>query len=265
MRWLLAFAIAALAGQASASSEIKIGVMNDQNGPQADFAGPGSVVAARMAVEDFGGKAGGTPVTVVVGDHQNKADIGSNLARQWFDQDGVQVIVDVPNSAVALAVSDIAKTKNKLVLISGAGTSDLTGKNCSPNTIHWTYDTWAQANIVGSAVTKAGNPNWFFLTVDHAFGYALERDASQAIDRAGGKVVGTIRHPLGTADFSSYLLQAQASKANVIGLGSAGPRVQYCGARTGTCRHAYDAERYSKRRPRCCARHLPIRSLLLGP
>ena len=223
MRWFVALAILALgAAPVCAAGEIKIGVLNDQNGPQADFAGPGSVVAAQMAIEDFGGKVGDKPVVAVIGDHQNKADIGSNLARQWFDQDGVQVIVDVPNSAVALAVADIAKTKNKLVIVSGAGTSDLTGKNCSPNTIHWTYDTWAQANIVGTAVTKADNPTWFFMTVDYAFGYALERDATQAIERAGGKVVGTIRHPLGTADFSSYLLQAQTSRAKVIGLGSAG-------------------------------------------
>ncbi len=223
MRWFVVLAILALgAAPAFAAGDIKIGVLNDQSGPQADFAGPGSVVAAQMAVEDFGGKVGDRPIKVIIGDHQNKADIGSIFARQWFDQDGVQLIVDVPNSAVALAVSDIARSKNKLLIVSGAGTSDLTGKNCSPNTIHWTYDTWAQANIVGTAVTKAGNPTWFFMTVDYSFGYALERDATQAIQRAGGKIVGTIRHPLGTADFSSYLLQAQTSKAKVIGLGSAG-------------------------------------------
>jgi branched-chain amino acid transport system substrate-binding protein len=175
-----------------------------------------------MAVEDFGGTVAGMPVEVVTADHQNKADIGANTARQWFDQDGVSVIVDVPNSAVALAVNAIAKQANKVLLVSGGGTSDLTGKDCSPNTVHWTYDTWGQANTVGTAVTKAGSDSWYLMTVDYSFGYALERDAADAIQKAGGKILGTVRHPLGTSDLSSFLLQAQASGAKVIGLGSAG-------------------------------------------
>jgi branched-chain amino acid transport system substrate-binding protein len=210
-----------LATAASAES-LKIGVLNDQSGVQADFAGTGSVIAARMAVQDFGGTVAGMPVEVVTADHQNKADIGANTARQWFDQDGVDVIVDVPNSAVALAVNAIAKQSNKVLLVSGGGTSDLTGKDCSPNTVHWTYDTWGQANTVGTAVTKAGSDSWYLMTVDYSFGYALERDAADAIQKAGGKILGTVRHPLGTSDLSSFLLQAQASGAKVIGLGSAG-------------------------------------------
>jgi branched-chain amino acid transport system substrate-binding protein len=210
-----------LATAASAES-LKIGVLNDQSGVQADFAGTGSVIAARMAVQDYGGTVAGMPVEVVTADHQNKADIGANTARQWFDQDGVSVIVDVPNSAVALAVNAIAKQANKVLLVSGGGTSDLTGKDCSPNTVHWTYDTWGQANTVGTAVTKAGSDSWYLMTVDYSFGYALERDAADAIQKAGGKILGTVRHPLGTSDLSSFLLQAQASGAKVIGLGSAG-------------------------------------------
>lgn len=206
----------------SEAQGVKIGVLNDQSGVQADFAGPSSVLAAKMAVEDFGGKILGGPIEVVAADHQNKADIGVNVARQWFDADNVDVILDLPNSAVALAVSGIANQKNKVVVISGGGTSDLTGKNCTPNTVHWTYDTWAQANTVGNAVTKAGSDTWYFITVDYAFGHALERDASEAIKTAGGRVLGTVRHPLGTADLSSFLLQGQASGAKVIGLGSAG-------------------------------------------
>ena len=210
-----------LATAANAES-LKIGVLNDQSGVQADFAGTGSVIAARMAVQDFGGTVAGMPVEVVTADHQNKADIGANTARQWFDQDGVDVIVDVPNSAVALAVNAIAKQANKVLLVSGGGTSDLTGKDCSPNTVHWTYDTWGQANTVGTAVTKACSDSWYLMTVDYSFGYALERDAADAIRKAGGKILGTVRHPLGTSDLSSFLLQAQASGAKVIGLGSAG-------------------------------------------
>jgi branched-chain amino acid transport system substrate-binding protein len=210
-----------LATAANAES-LKIGVLNDQSGVQADFAGTGSVIAARMAVQDYGGTVAGMPVEVVTADHQNKADIGANTARQWFDQDGVDVIVDVPNSAVALAVNAIAKQSNKVLLVSGGGTSDLTGKDCSPNTVHWTYDTWGQANTVGTAVTKAGSDSWYLMTVDYSFGYALERDAADAIRKAGGKILGTVRHPLGTSDLSSFLLQAQASGAKVIGLGSAG-------------------------------------------
>ncbi|WP_127088265.1 ABC transporter substrate-binding protein [Aquabacter cavernae] len=217
----VAIAALAMAGPVSAQS-VKVGVLNDQSGVQADFAGPGSVLAAKMAIEDFGGKVAGMPIELVSADHQNKADIGVNVTRQWFDTDHVDVIMDVPNSAVALGVAGIAKQKNKVVIVSGGGTSDLTGKDCSPNTVHWTYDTWAQANTVGNAVTKSGANTWYFITVDYAFGHALERDASEAIKAAGGKILGTVKHPLGTADLSSFLLQAQSSGAKVIGLGSAG-------------------------------------------
>ncbi len=221
--WLAAMAgVLSLMTVPAHSDTIKIGIMNDQSGVQADFAGPGSVIAARMAVEDFGGGVGGNKVEILVADHQNKADVGVNIARRWFDVDGVDAIFDVPNSAVALAVNSLTRQKNKALIVSGGGTSDLTGKDCSPNTIHWTYDTWAQANTVGTAVTKSGTDTWFFMTVDYAFGYALERDATEAIKAAGGKVIGTVRHPLGTSDLSSFLLQAQASHAKVIGLGSAG-------------------------------------------
>lgn len=221
--WLAAMtAIVSLMAASAHADTIKIGVMNDQSGVQADFAGPGSVVAARMAVEDFGGAIAGNKIEVLVADHQNKADVGVSVARRWFDVDGVDAIFDVPNSAVALAVNSLTKQKNKVLVVSGGGTSDLTGKDCSPNTIHWTYDTWAQANTVGTAVTKSGADTWFFMTVDYAFGYALERDATEAIKAAGGKVIGTVRHPLGTSDLSSFLLQAQSSQAKVIGLGSAG-------------------------------------------
>lgn len=221
-RKMLALLVVAAFSAAASSQTLKIGVLNDQSGVQADFAGPGSVIAAKMAVADYGGKAGGMPIEIVVADHQNKADVGANIARKWFDAENVEAIFDVPNSAVALAVSGIAKQKNKVLVVSGGGTSDLTGKECSPNTVHWTYDTWAQANTVGNAVTKSGGDSWFFITVDYAFGYALERDATEAIKSAGGKVLGTVKHPLGTADLSSFLLQGQASGAKVIGLGSAG-------------------------------------------
>jgi branched-chain amino acid transport system substrate-binding protein len=201
---------------------IKIGVLNDQSGLYADLSGQGSVLAAKMAVEDFGGQVSGTPVEVIFADHQNKPDIGSNVARQWFDVDKVDVIVDVPTSSVALAVSEIAKGKNKVFLDSGAGSIDLTGKACTPNTIHWTYDTYALAHGTGSAVVANGGSSWFFLTADYAFGHALEKDVSDVVKASGGKVVGGVHHPLNTADFSSFLLQAQSSGAKVIGLANAG-------------------------------------------
>ena len=200
---------------------IRIGVMNDQSGLYADLTGKGSVEAAKLAVEDFG-KIEGATVEVVFADHQNKADIGSGIARQWLDADGVDMIIDVPNSAVGLAVAQIAKDKNKVYINSGSATSDLTGKNCSPNTVHWTYDTWALANGTGKAVVKAGGDTWFFLTADYAFGQALERDVSAVVTANGGKVLGGVRHPINTGDFSSFLLQAQASKAKIIGLANAG-------------------------------------------
>ena len=201
---------------------IKIGVLNDQSSLYADLAGQGSVVAARMAVEDFGADKKGMKVEIVSADHQNKADVGSGIARQWYDVDKVDVIVDVPNSGVALAVNQITRDKGKALLVSGAATADLTGKACSPNTIHWTYDTWALANGTGNAIVKTGGDTWFFITADYAFGHALERDVEAVVLKNGGKVLGKVRHPLNTADFSSFLLQAQSSKAKIVGLANAG-------------------------------------------
>ena len=201
---------------------IKIGVLNDQSGPYADITGPGSVVAARMAVEDFGATAKGMKVEIVFADHQNKPDVGSQIARQWYDAEKVDLIIDVPTSSIALAINQIAREKNKAFIVSGAATSDLTGKACSPNTIHWTYDTWALANGTGTAVVRTGGDTWFFLTADYAFGHALERDVEAVVQKSGGKVVGKVRHPFPTSDFSSFLLQAQASKAKIIGLANAG-------------------------------------------
>ena len=198
---------------------VKIGVLNDMSGLYADIAGPGSVLAAQMAVEDFGKSL---KVEIVSADHQNKPDVGASIARQWFDTEKVDVIVDVPTSSVALAINEIAREKKKAFLNSGAATSDLTGKDCSPNTVHWTYDTWMLANGTGSAIVKTGGDSWFFLTADYAFGHALERDTENVVKAGGGKVVGKVRHPLNTQDFSSFLLQAQASKAKIIGLANAG-------------------------------------------
>src|SRR5215212_2366996 len=225
MKVLIAAAFACAAGSAQAQysdNVIKIGVMNDQSGTYADLAGPGSVVAARMAVEDFGAAKKGMKVEIVVADHQNKPEVGSSIARQWFDVDKVDVIVDVPTSSVMLAVSQIAKEKNKVLLDSTGGSSDLTGKACTPNSIHWTYDTWSLANGTGTAVVKTGGTTWFFLTADYAFGHALERDTEAVVLKNGGKVVGKVRHPFPSADFSSFLLQAQSSKAKIIGLANAG-------------------------------------------
>jgi branched-chain amino acid transport system substrate-binding protein len=227
MRIALATATAALALAQPARAEfsdkvIKIGVLNDQSGLYADITGQGSVVAAKLAAEEMGGKIGNTPIEVVFADHQNKPDVGSNIARQWYDVDHVDVIVDVPTSSVALAISQITRDKNKVFLGSGPGSSDLTGKACSPNTIHWTYDTYALAHTIGSAEVKAGGDTWFFLAADYAFGAALERDTSAVVTASGGKVLGSVKHPLNTTDFSSFLLQAQSSKAKVIGLANAG-------------------------------------------
>src|SRR5712692_2157160 len=218
-----ALALAAPAAQAQVSDGvIKIGILNDQSSLYADLAGQGSVVAARMAVEDFGAAAKGMKVEILSADHQNKADVGANIARQWYEADKVDVIVDVPNSAVALAVNQITRDKGKAFLVSGAASSDLTGKACSPNTIHWTYDTWALANGTGNAIVRTGGDTWFFLTADYAFGLALERDTEAVVLKNGGKVLGKVRHPLNAQDFSSFLLQAQASKAKIIGLANAG-------------------------------------------
>jgi len=223
----LAFGLTVLAGSAAANSVlaetmIKLGVLNDQSGLYADLAGQGSVVAAKMAIQDSGIEKRGYKVEVISADHQNKADVGSGIARQWVDVDKVDAILDVPNSGVALAVNQITKDKNKVFLVSGAAAADLTGAACTPNTVHWTYDTWALANGTGKAIVKTGGDTWFFLTADYAFGKALERDTEAVIAANGGKVVGKVAHPLNTADFSSFLLQAQASKAKIIGLANAG-------------------------------------------
>ncbi len=215
-------ATAAAQAQGISGDVVKIGVLNDQSGTYADLAGPGSVVAARMAVEDHGGKVNGKPVEVVFADHQNKPDVGSSIANRWIDVEGVDAIVDVPTSSVALAIQEITKNKNRVHLNSTAGSSDLTGKACSPTGIHWTYDTFALANGTGNALVKAGGDKWYFLTADYAFGHALEKDTANAVKQAGGTVVGTVRHPFPNNDFSSFLLQAQGSGANVIGLANAG-------------------------------------------
>ena len=216
---------AAVPGTASAQVSddlVKIGVLNDMSGLYADLGGQGSVIAAQMAVADYGAEKKGMKVEIISADHQNKPDVGSSIARQWFDTDKVDVIVDVPTSSVALAVNQVAREKKKAMLNSGAASSDLTGKDCSPNTVHWTYDTWMLANGTGSAIVKTGGDSWFFLTADYAFGHALERDTENVVKAGGGKVVGKVRHPLNTQDFSSFLLQAQASKAKIIGLANAG-------------------------------------------
>lgn len=201
---------------------IKIGVLNDQSGIYSDLAGMGSVVAAKMAVEDFDGASKGINVEVLAADHQNKPDVGSNIARDWFDQQGVDVISDVPGSAIALAVSDLAQEKGRIHLNSGAGTAELTGAKCSPNTVHWTYDSWALANGTARAMVEQGGDSWFFISADYAFGEAMQEDASAVVEASGGTVVGSAAHPLGTSDFASFLLQAQSSGANVIGLANAG-------------------------------------------
>lgn len=219
----LAFAAANAAfAQDKMDKTIKIGVLSDMSGLYSDLGGPGSVVAAQMAVEDSGLTAKGWKIDVISADHQNKPDVGANIARQWFDVDKVDVINDVVTSSVALAVSNVAKEKNGILLNSGAGSSDLTNSHCSPNTIHWAYDTYTLAHGTGTALTKNGGDSWFFLTADYAFGTALERDTTAAVQAAGGKVLGGVKHPIGTSDFSSFLLQAQASKAKVIGLANAG-------------------------------------------
>src|SRR5712671_1442146 len=201
---------------------IRIGVLNDQSGLYADIAGTASVWVARKAVEDFGAAAKGMKVEIIGGDHQNKPDIGLSIGRQWYDVDKVDAIADVPTSSVALAINELTREKNKVFLAVGPATSDLTGKACSPNTVHWIYDTWALANGTGNAIVKRGGDSWFFLTADYAFGYALERDTEAVVVKSGGKVLGKVRHPFPGTDFSSFLLQAKASKAKIIGLANAG-------------------------------------------
>ena len=205
---------------------VRIGVLSDMSSVYADLTGSGSVAATKLAVQDFDPDSHGMKVEIISADHQNKPDIGSNITRQWFDVDGVDVVVDVPTSSVAFAVSDLAREKNKVFLVSGGGSSDLTGPKCSPNTVHWTYDTWMVAHGTAGAVMKSGGDTWFFLVADYAFGHALERDASAVVSANGGKVLGSVSHPLNTQDFSSFLLQAQHSKAKIIGLANAGGDMQ---------------------------------------
>jgi branched-chain amino acid transport system substrate-binding protein len=218
--FLLAVSLSSLAW--STDLTVKFGVLNDRSGPYADLAGEGSVVAARMAAEDFMAENKDVKVEILSADHQNKADVGSAIVRQWVDRDSVDVILDVPLSSVALAVHQIVREKNKLMINSGAGASELTGALCSANTIHWTYDTWALANGTGGALVRSGGDSWFFITSDYAFGRALERDVSEVVVKNGGKVLGGVRHPLSATDYSSFLLQAQGSRAKIVGLANAG-------------------------------------------
>jgi branched-chain amino acid transport system substrate-binding protein len=201
---------------------VKIGILNDQSGPYADFGGVSAVDAARMAIEDFGGKVLGKPIELVTADHQNKPDIASAVANRWFDVEGVDMVGDLTNSAVALAVQKIAQDKNRITITNGAATARLTGDSCSPTGIHWAYDTYSQAVGAGRAMLAEGVKKWFVLTVDYAFGHALEADIMRVVKEGGGQIVGNVRHPLNTPDFSSYLLQAQSSGAQGIGLANAG-------------------------------------------
>jgi branched-chain amino acid transport system substrate-binding protein len=222
-------ALAACTGAASAQISddvVKIGVLTDMSSLYADATGKGSLAAVQMAVADYGGKVKGKPVEVVSADHQNKPDVGVSIARNWYDNDKVDAIFDVPTSSVALPISALTREKNKININSGGGTSDLTGVACSPNTVHWTYDTYSLANVAGRAMVKRGEDSWFFVTADYAFGMALERDTANVVKENGGKVLGDVRHPLNSSDFSSFLLQAQASKAKVIGLANAGGDTQ---------------------------------------
>jgi branched-chain amino acid transport system substrate-binding protein len=220
---LAALAVVLACGSAFGQQiNVKIGVLTDMSSLYADATGPGSVLAAKMAAADFMKDHPDVKVEVISGDHQNKADIGTQLANQWYDVDKVDMIADVPNSGVALAISQVTRDKNKAFIASGPASSDLTGPKCSPNTVHWTYDTWMLANGTGRAVVKTGGDSWFFLTSDYAFGHALERDTMAVVEKNGGKVLGKVRHPINTNDFSSFLLQAQSSKAKVIGLANAG-------------------------------------------
>ena len=221
----LSVAFCALTGVAQAQISddvVKIGVLTDMSSLYSDATGKGSLLAVQLAVQDYGGKVKGKPVEVISADHQNKPDVGSSIARNWYDTEKVDTIMDVPTSSIALAVAGISRDKNKTFIVSGGGTSDLTGAQCSPNTIHWTYDTYALSRVAGRAMVERGDDAWFFLTSDYAFGHALERDATAVVKEAGGKIVGGVRHPLNTPDFSSFLLQGQQSKAKVIAMANAG-------------------------------------------
>jgi branched-chain amino acid transport system substrate-binding protein len=210
-----------LAAHAEVSGVTRIGVMNDMSSVYSDFQGVGSVIAAQLAVEDFA-KSSKRKVEVLSADHQNKPDVGSAVARRWLDTEGIDMIIDLPNSGVALAVADVVRDKNKVFIGSGAGTAVLTGEKCSPNTVHWTYDTWANGHALAKGVVQQGGQSWFFVTADYAFGHDLEKQASDEVRADGGQVLGSVRHPLGVSDFSSYLLQAQSSGAQVVGFANAG-------------------------------------------
>jgi len=219
----LVLAVSGTAANAQISDDVvKIGVLTDMSSLYADATGKGSLAAVQMAVADYGAKVKGKPVEVISADHQNKPDIGVGIARNWYDNEKVDAIFDVPTSSVALPVSALTREKNKININSGGGSSDITGAACSPNTVHWTYDTYALSNVAGRAMVKRGEDSWFFVTADYAFGMALERDAANVVKESGGQVVGNVRHPLNSSDFSSFLLQAQASKAKVVALANAG-------------------------------------------
>jgi branched-chain amino acid transport system substrate-binding protein len=213
---------AACGGALAQDKNVKIGVLTDNSGLYSDLGGAGSTLAAQMAIEDSGLVAKGWKIDLISADHQNKPDIATTIARQWIDVEKVDILMDVLNSGVALAVNNVVKEKNAIMINTGAATSDLTNAQCSPNTVHWVYDTYMLANSTGQALVKAGGDTWYFLTADYAFGHALERDTAAVVTKSGGKVIGTVRHPLNTADFSSFLLQAQASKAKIIGMANAG-------------------------------------------
>ena len=217
-----ALSFAAASGAFAQDKNIKIGVLTDNSGLYSDVGGAGSTLAAQMAVEDSGLAAKGWKIDIISADHQNKPDIGTNIARQWIDVEKVDVFMDVLNSGVGLAVNNVVKEKNSIMINTGAASSDLTDAQCTPNTIHWVYDTYMLANSTGQALVKAGGDTWYFLTADYAFGHALERDTTAVVVKSGGKVIGSVKHPLNTADFSSFLLQAQASKAKIIGMANAG-------------------------------------------
>ena len=219
---LICMSAFAAAGARAQESVLRVGIITDMSGQYKDGNGPGSVIAAQMAAEEIGGTVAGRKIEIISGDHQNKADIASAIVREWIDAGHVDVVAEGVNSSVALAVMNVTRERNKPFLISGAGSSDITGKSCSPTSIHWTYDTYASSNATAKAIVKRGGKSWFFLTADYAFGHALERDASSAVIAAGGKVLGSVRHPFGMSDMSSFLLQAQAVKPDILGLANAG-------------------------------------------
>jgi len=217
-----AAALVAAATAASAQTKVKIGVLGDMGGPYADFGGQGSVEAVRLAVEDYAASSNKLAVEVVSADAQNKPDIGSTIARGWFENDNVDMLVDIPTSGIALGLASMVKDKNKVMVATTAGTSDLTGKACTPNTLHWVWDTWSNSHGTAEATVKSGGKSWYFLTADYTFGTTMEKEAADVVKANGGSVLGSVRHPLNAKDFSSFLLQAQASKAQIIGLANGG-------------------------------------------